>query len=61
MNNNDPDDPLPFVQLANLTANVMHFLLSKRDEQAENKGDDADRESDERAEAKAQRREFLVA
>lgn len=61
MNSNDPDDPLPFVQLAAVTRNAIQFLLIKRDQKAADEREDEQRETNERAEAEAQRSKFAVA
>ncbi len=60
MNDNDANDPAPFIQLAAITANVTRFLLSKRDKQAHEESDQSQRKTDQRAKAETQRRELCV-
>jgi hypothetical protein len=54
-NDNDASDPMPFVRLATLTANVMGFLLLKGNEQADHKSDKDNGSADQGDECKADR------
>ena len=58
-NDNDERDPMPFLSLAAITANVARYLR-KQEQEKDGEGERGNGEADQRAESEAQCSELLV-